>query len=408
MKLRRFYGPYFILGCIFLFDPVIKLFDLLPNAVGCLLIAISLKEISALEYRIENAARLLYYCAGVGVLRVLLMFSTFSMNSSDMLSAVTVLGLLELFLLIYFFISFYGGLSYLAQRSDSENVLGQIDSVRTLGIVFIIVHTAASILPELTALIEVALDHDPDAFVGLSLGRLKLYKNYAVVICALVSLIAGIWWLKETAVFFGGVKKDSLFRTSVEKRYGEYVGDTPHEEFFIRLKSVLVLMLIACVFCMNLRIYDEVALHHTLIIPAWVGTLIFGFCAWRLGVGGFALFPYAAFGAVQFVLGHLLTEGIWASVGEAIIPAITLCVVIATEQILKKRLYSYMDLDVKTELIRQHIALALYVALSVAHAIKDISLLHGFKVVCFVLWLAFTVWTYSAINDEIKLRRKTH
>ncbi len=408
MKLRRFYGPWFILGCLFLFEPTVKLVDVFPNAVGFLLIAVSLKEISALEYRIENAQRLLYYAAGVGALRFVFMFSTFSMNNSDMLTSVTVFGLLEMFLLIYFFVSFYSGLTYLAQRSESENVLGKIDAMRTVGIVFAIVHTAATILPELTALLEVAIDADPDNFPTLDLGRLKLYKNYAIVICGLISLITGGWWLKENFSFMKGVKKDGLFKASVEKRYNEYVGDTPYEELFIRLKGVLVLLVLACVFFTNLRIYDDVALHHKLILPAWVGTVVLGICARRLGVGLYGLIPYAAFAAVQFVLGHLLTSDWWLSVGEAVIPAVTLCVAVNTAVILKRCILKSLNVDIRNELLRQHIFLALYAALSVAHAVTDLSLLHGIRVLCFIAWVGFSVWTYSAINDEIKLRRKTH
>ena len=408
MKLRRFYGPWFILGCLFLFEPTIKLVDLLPNTVGYLLIAIALKEISALEYRIENACRLLYYAAGVGALRFGFMFSMFSMNNSDILTAVTVLGVLEAALLIYFFVSFYSGLTYLAQRSESENIFGGIGSVRTVGIFFAIVHTAATILPELTALLEVALDAAPDDFPTLTLGRLKLYKNYAIVITALISFIAGVWWLKETTSFIRGVKKDLSFRASIEKRYCEYVGDTPYEEIFIRLKGVLVLMVVACVFCTNFRIYDEVALHYTLILPAWVATLIYALCARRLGAGLFSLVPYAAYATVQFAFGHLLTDERWFSIGEAVIPVAVFLAAVTTERLLRKCVLEYMNVEVKFELLRQHIAFGLYMGLSVANVLFDKSWLHALKVLCFIAWAGFSIWTYSAIKDEIKLRRKTH
>ncbi len=408
MKLKRFYGLYFTLGCLFLFDPVVKLFDVLPNAVGYLLIATSLKEISALEYRIENSQRLLYYGMAISGVRFALMFSTFTMNTSDMLTAVTVLGLAELFVIIYFFISFFSGFTYLAQRSESENILGNIDSVRSLSIIFAIAHTAATILPELTALLEIALDHDPDSYPMLSLGRLNLYKNYAIVICLLISLIVGIWWLKETLSFMKGVKKDKLFRASVEKRYGEYVGDTPYEELFIKTKSALVLLLAGGLFSMNLRVYDEVALHHNLIIPAWVGTLLFAFAAWRLGAKATGLVSYAAFGLIQFALGHILDYDNWLSVGQAVIPLTVLCVAVSADIRLKKQLLLFLDVDIKTELLRQHIPLLLYALLSVAYEITEISLLHSFKVLCFIAWIGFAAWTYSAVNEEINLRRKTH
>lgn len=408
MKLKRFYGVYFTLGCLFLVEPTVQLFDVLPNAIGFLLIATALKEISVLEYRIEAAMKLLYYGAGVSAVRFALMFFTFDMDSSAVLSAVTLLGVAEILVLISFFVSFFGGLSYLAQRCESENVLGKIDSIRTLGIVFAVIHTGMTILPELTALIEISLSHDPDAYPNLTLGRLNLYKNYATVLAFVISLIGGIWWASGTLSFMKGVRGDAAFRTAVEKRYGDYIGETPDEEFYLSLKSALLLMTVGYIFCMNLRIYDDVGLHYNLVVPAWVGTLLLALALRRLGGGLYGVLGFLGGAAVQLVFGHFLTEGVGESVGAVLIPVTIFALSFTVEELLKKCLLEKMGLDIGPDLLKQRLALAIHLGLSIAYGLTGISLLHSFKVVFFVLWIIFARWTFSAVGDEIKYNRKTN
>ncbi len=402
MKLSRFFGLYFIFGCIFLFEPTVQLFDVLPNAFGFLLIAHALKEIHVLEYRIESAMKLLYYGAGVSLARFVLMFFNFDMDSSAVLSAVSILGVAEVICLICFFIYFFAGLSYLAQRSDSENVLDRIDAVKTLCIVFAVIHTAATILPELFALPELTLDHSPEELPGLTFGRLKLYKNYTVVICSLVSFIAGVWWLKETVSFINGVRRDELFRRSVEKRYGEYVGDTPREEFYISLKSFLVLFTFGCLLALDLRIYQDVGESNILVLPAWVGTVFFATGVWVLGKQKQLSLICLGLAAVQAVFSYLPIE-----VG-ALVPLVTGGAVFLTENFFKQQVEQGMDVDISTEIFRQRIAMVVYIVLSVAYAITDMSLIHSFKVVAYLAWIALVVWNCSAVRDEIKSRRILH
>ena len=406
MRLKRFYGKYFVLGCVFLMNPIVSLFDVLPDFIGCLLIATSLKEISVLESRLENAMRQMYYLAGLSAARFGLMLFVFDMDSSWVLSCVTLLGAAEVFFFLYFLSSFFGGITYLAQRCESENVLSVVDNVKSIGFVFCVARTACTVIPQLAALPELTLDHDPSSLKGLTPELLTLYKNYAIVLLFIVSLAVGIWWLKETAAFIKGVRKDEAFKASLEKRYGEYVGDVPLEETFITLKGVWCVFISAALFCANMRFYNEWSMYGTLIIPGWVGTLLFAYTVIRLGGSLKLIFPYGLLMAAQISVGYFVKGNLMGDIGTAITGVAIFLSAFCAEWALARYTEERLDLDIRGMLLAQRIVLGVHVAFSVAYSFTDITLLHTGKVLSFVAWIALVVRTFSAVSDYIKALRR--
>lgn len=406
MKLKRFYGLYFIVGCVFICNPVIKLYDVLPNFIGYLLMVHALKEINVLEYRIENAANQLYYLAGISGVRSLLMFFTFDMDSSSMLSAVSLLAAAEVFFLISFFVSYYGGISYLAQRCESENVLARVDDMRTLGIVFTLVHVAATVLPELAALPELTLAEDPDKLPWLTPEKLYVYKNYATAILFIVSLAVGIWWIKNTASFIRGVQKDHSFREGLESRYAVYIEGVPDEELYLSVLGAMWMYLAGCLCCCNLRLYDDVGMTSFLALPAWVGTVIMAAAAFRMGARGKLILVYGVLGVVQIACSYALPSGIVSDLGGVFVALSSGVAVYLTEKTLADRLLKGIDLDIKGAFNLQRVFLALFLIVGIVYGFISKSWLHSVRVVAFVLWIGFTVRTVLAVKDEIKPRRR--
>lgn len=406
MKLKRFYGPYLTVGFIFLFNPIVSLFDLLPNFIGCLLIAHALKEISVLEYRLESAMKLMYYGAGVSLARTALMFFVFDMDSGWVLSTVSILGVAECIVYISFFAAFFGGLSYLAQRSESENVLGGIDGARLISIVFVLINAAATILPQLAALPELAIDHDPSSYEGLTFGKLIRYKNYATVLLFTVSTVAGAWWLKSLLPFMKGVRSDGSFRSSLEKRYGAYLGDTPMEETYMGLLGGTVFYLFALIFCTDLPIYDEVGKSYITVLPAAVGGLLFGLAHLRLTGKRSALALYGGVALVQALFTWVLKDGFFAALGDVLVPCGTALLALTASTALKKQISAALKLRVDGKLFAERLAMGVYLGLSILLSFWYHSVIHGIRVVAFVAWVVFYLQTYSAVRDEIRPRRK--
>ncbi len=406
MKLRRFYGAYLAAGFVFLFNPIVSLFDILPDFIGCLLIAHGLKEIGVLEYRLESAGRIMYYGAGVSLARTVLMLFVFDMDSGWVLSTVSLLGVAQGIVYISFFVSFFGGLIYLAQRSDSENVLSVVDGVKLISIVFVLVNVLAAILPQLAALPELAIDYDPDSYGGLTPGKLTRYKNYATVLLFTVSAAAGVWWLRSILSFMKGVRADIAFKASLEKRYGDYVGDTPMEETYIRLLGATLFYLFALVFCTNLRIYDEVGKDYITVLPAAVGSLLFGVAHFRLGCKKSFLALYGAVAAAQALFIWVLDGGVLATVGSvALWAGVALCSFTASGA-LRDSLQSALGLKAEGKVFALRLAMGVYVALSVLLVFWYHSAVHSIRVLAFAAWAVLYLRLYSAARDEIRPRRK--
>lgn len=401
MRLRRFYSCLFTVGMVFLFNPVVSLLDVLPDFIGCLFIAAAMTELAMLDERLENARRLIYYLAGVSGVRTVLMFFMFNMDESAVLSCVSLLGVAELFAAIYFAISFFGGISYIAQRSESDNVLGNVDRIKRLWILFFVLHTAATVLPELAALPQLTLHYDPDLIPWLTEGRLILYKNYVTLILGTLSFALGVWWFRQTHAFFGGVKADERFKASLEQRYGTFIAANPLQNLFLDIRFACIAFAIGCGLQFNLTM-DGIA-----VLPAWLGTVFIALAVWR--VGGAAkntLLMLSAAAVVQALSVHLLTSGALNIVGAVLfVPAAMLAVYVG-ENALATRVKTAIDWDIRGDFILARIFYGAFFVLSAVYRVWANYWLHLARILCFAAWIAAVVWLCSALVGELKLRRR--
>ena len=235
-----------------------------------------------------------------------------------------------------------------------------------------------------------------------------MYKNYALVLAAVIGAVVGIWWLKSILSYIKGIKNDVSFRNSVEKRYGEYMDFSPREEDYIKIKSALVLLFAGVLFSLNLRFYDEVGYRSILLIPAGAGGLMFALAALRLGASKGAVIATAAIGALQLLLGYGLTDGAFADVGAVLIPLGVCASAFIAETALERKVIECLNVTVSRPLWLQRVPMLLYAAASIAYGFAEKNLIHSLKTVFFVVWVLAAAWNFSNVKDEIKSRRKTH
>lgn len=397
MALRRFYSRLFTVGLVFLFNPVVGLVDILPDFIGALLVAASMTEIAMLDERLEQARRLIYYVAGVSAVRTVLMFFMFDMDESAILSSVSLLGVGELFALIYFAVSFFGGISYIAQRSDSENVLGEVDRIQRLWILFFIVHTAASVLPELAALPQLTARNNPEDIPWATERQIVMYKNYARLLFGTISFFLGIWWLRTTAAFMKGVRKDEPFKASLEKRYGEFAAANPLQELFLDLRFALILFAAGSALQLNVTV-DGLA-----VVPAWVGTLCILFAVLRLNKkDSFSALLLVVSALIQGVAIHLL-KGVASAVPLALFSALT---VFIGERALTARVKAAIDWEIDVYFYITRIFYGAFFVLSAVYSLYANYWVHLSRILCFGAWMAAILWLCTSVLGEIKLRRR--
>ncbi len=398
MSLRRFYSPLFTVGMVFLFNPVVGLVDLLPDFAGAFLIAASMTEIAMLDSRLEQARRLIYYVAGISAVRSVLMFFMFDMDESAMLSSVFLLGVAELFALIYFAVSFFGGIAYIAQRSESDNVLGDVDRIRRLWIIFCIVHTAASVLPELTALPQLTARVNPESLTWATERQIVLYRNYARLLFGTVSFIMAVWWFKNTYAFMKGVREDERFKESLSARYGSFIEANPLQNVFWDMRFALIAFTAGCALLLNFTV-DGMA-----VLPAWLGSLFLLAAALRLDrknkkapiiFGGIIL--------LQVLCIHVLSR---YAVGTAVLSALSAIAVYYGETVITAHVKKAIDWEIDAYFYLTRLLYGAFFILCAVYSFIPNYWVHLARVICFILWMGTNLWVSSSVLGEIKLRRR--
>lgn len=401
MALKRFFSVRFVIGLIFLANPVISLFDVLPDFIGFLLLFSALTEIAFLDERLETARRMTLYGAAVSGARTVLMFFAFDMDENWILSLVSLLGVAELFAAIYFSVSFFGGISYIAQRCESESVLGNVDKLKRIWIAFWLVHTFSTILPELAALPQLTLQHDPYAYPNLSERLLLLYKNGAVMILFAVSLITGIWWFIKTASFLKGVRNDEKLKASLGVRYEGFLKANPLQETFLACRLACVLFTVGCALQMNL------ALDGVYVIPAWAGTIFLAVGLYRLGVKklkSYALIAVAF--AVQLFCAFARVEG---AAKYAVPPLLALScfgAVFMAERLFTERVKAMLSYDLEGGFMLARIPFAVFLICRCVYGVYPNYWFHFASIVGFTVWMVIIIWICSSLMSEIKHRRR--
>ena len=141
-------------GLILLVNPIISLYDILPDFIGYLLLFTALREVSRLEGRMEDAQSRLIWLAAFSGLRLTLALVFYDAQSSFKLLVCFSLAVVELVTFLMWSASFFSGLEYLLNRNDGEELVGRLSNVRFLTVLFFIVRSACNLLPEFTSLLE--------------------------------------------------------------------------------------------------------------------------------------------------------------------------------------------------------------------------------------------------------------
>lgn len=141
-------------GLILLVNPIISLYDILPDFIGYLLLFTALREVSRLEGRMEDAQSRLIWLAAFSGLRLTLALVFYDAQSSFKLLVCFSLAVVELVTFLMWSASFSPAWNTWLNRNDGEELVGRLSNVRFLTVLFFIVRSACNLLPEFTSLLE--------------------------------------------------------------------------------------------------------------------------------------------------------------------------------------------------------------------------------------------------------------
>ncbi len=230
-----------IAGFVLLFNPVIHVVDILPDAIGFLLIVGGLTKMSFFISKIAQARDLFWKLAFVEIAKLLsILIIPYADGSTKTLLAL-VFGVVELILFIpavnYLFegLSFaglwYNGTAMYAKKSAKHkkgaNSSEMVTYVRDYILFFYIFRVCASFIPELT---ELQL-YDNLGEVSAFSRSLNSFKPYIYILFLVAGLIIGVLYIRCVTRFFHSIEKDEKFISSLKDKYENDV--IPRDTFFI-------------------------------------------------------------------------------------------------------------------------------------------------------------------------------
>ena len=241
------------LAPLFLWNPDIAVFDLLPDVIGYLLLSLGMSSLSYLNHHFEESAKRFYRMVAISAARLAFVLVLFGMvNSADrpttMLLGNFVFGVLELMTLLPAYHHLFEGLIYAGSRQgvgqsifkptawsklwslvikrksefDERNTAVSVtESFAFTTALFAVLKVTLNVLPEFSALTE----HSEKA--------LDLYRYVWIfrVVAVLLGAVIGIVWLLLALRYYVGILRDHEF---VDGLRAQYMRDVyPNKDLFV-------------------------------------------------------------------------------------------------------------------------------------------------------------------------------
>lgn len=292
---KRFGLGFLLAGVIFLCNPIVSLFDFLPDFVGYLLILRGIYALADINGYLDDGRKGVKYLAISSALRTVSILFVFGLaeprEQSTLIVLVTfVFGVIDSFLLINAWKNIFGGLTYLATRHGGEAVLSQskkgsvTDRIQHSTLFSLIFIQVMALLPELTAFTDRGVYTDLESSAPDLYGFIGLLRGTAM----LISLAVGIIWAVKMFRYVKFIKADKEFFEKLDSIYASEVLSRPNIFTIREIKRGLVCMTAAL--ALSIDFYDSALLGCNVIPDVLVAALlIVGILLMRKQVKGISI-----------------------------------------------------------------------------------------------------------------------
>ncbi len=247
---------------LFLFEPYIVTFDILPDFIGYALIVAAIYKIADIDDYFSESKQWFLYAIWIGIARMIapfaisfvasqsandkIMWQTMSVFVLDIADAIiSVIAFSKLFTGLQYISTFYDGQSVNKRRKKKIN--GEIvpygrsacDKFETVTYIFIVVKNLMHVLPEFTSLAS----NQEYTYVEL----LRFFGIIPVIVFGLIWAISGV-------VFFISVCTDKPFMKNLSEKYGEKKSESFEYFKSRKIRAVLMVVIVALIFSMEFYI----------------------------------------------------------------------------------------------------------------------------------------------------------
>ena len=258
-----------IIGFVFLCNPEIAVFDVIPDFIGYGIIILALRNLSDMFYQFDDAKKSFGNGMYISLLKLLSIFVIFGVfdyanRASGLLLFTFVFAVVEIIFLLPAYKKLFEGFLYSAQRIDSHSIFlcGYTDKghekalekckkkgktpisvtvkAYRLAVVFVISKSVLTLAPELTTLINDA-----------QYEFITLLRGFA----ALISAIVGLAFIIRMIRYLTAIKKDSIYIAGLREKYESEVA--PKTYIFTSRKIRLSLSFAIAAVLLSVNFYND-------------------------------------------------------------------------------------------------------------------------------------------------------
>jgi hypothetical protein len=262
---------FLLAGMIFLFDPFINIFDIMPDAIGYALIIYGLAKLSDIELKVAEARRRMTSAFYVAIGRLATVVLSFVMEFDATLTLVFAFAFatLEIFFVIPTFNMLFESLEYSCMRFSASTINNKAENLQKITPIFVVVRAVCAVVPQLTAL------KNEYGYVGDETGLEEsgVITLALMAICAVISFVFGIIWISAAAPYFKALKNNKEMNEYFLTRYAAEV-ESDESLHIKRSITRFMGLLFASLFLFICVPIDEYYLMPEFLVPV---LLLFGF-----------------------------------------------------------------------------------------------------------------------------------
>lgn len=212
---------YYVIGLLFLLNPNYGIIDVLPDAIGYILILKAIERVADLYEYVADAKKILLRLAIISIAKL---GATVLCNVTDdtfVLVLTFVFVIVELIYVIPAFIKLYNGIGYSAMRLGVPGISERTPAIRNLTVVFFVCRGILALTPELSSLLysinRLLANSDYPATLKRNLSYICMPL---LLVLAIIVLIRTVKYLKYCQSHKFGLMIDRSYEIQYSGRYG--------------------------------------------------------------------------------------------------------------------------------------------------------------------------------------------
>lgn len=208
-------------GMIFLFNPCINIIDVLPDVIGIVLILFGIRKYADLSSELREAKKGFGKAAWVSLAGFFAMLFSPSADDYTKLSLAVAVWLLECIFIIPAMQKLFSGLDDLRIRLTDRGDEEVFSGAATLSSIFLVVRSAAAVLPLCMPLFFEKKEED--VISGGGGTDVESVIKVTTVICAVLSLVIGLAWLVSALKCMAVLRGDEKFIAAADEKYNSEI-----------------------------------------------------------------------------------------------------------------------------------------------------------------------------------------